>query len=601
MVKVRPLDLPGPGVSPLLLRAARNEFVSFQVVINGGDSGVTGVSASAGMLGDPRPILDADFALYRVGYVQTVHTSFPGTPTGLWPDALVPDVDDVAGEKRNAFPFDVPANQSRSVWVDIHVPAGLTSGTYAGTVHVTGAGLDTTLPFSLEVVAADLPSTSSLPSAFLAFSGNVCLAHTGTGDCGGTAAAAQLMARYERLALEHHITLSNLFLVTNQGNDWTAFDAAYAPFLDGTAPSRLVGVQMTSAQFPGVKSAPRYLAYANHFRARGWYDRFFDYTGDEPGYNISFADLTNRLALAKGAVPDLRTLVTMSIQVAQSSGLTSLVDVLCPVINQLEGVDAPYLGDQRPTYDAFLAQPGKRLWSYQSCMSQGCGSSVVPQGAGPGEGWPSYLLDATASKNRAMQWLLFVDRVQGELYYETVLSLPTAFTDQFQYNGNGDGNLFYPGNVANIGGSTEVPLPSIRLKLIRQGMQDYEWLKLVSDAGDPQFAHDVARALLPAASRVGPDGSAFERARSTLIDRYLQLRPPPNTNFPPASGGTSATVSAGSGNSTPPPATVHTKVLGSCQTIPGVEPAAAIALFVLAVRASRRRRQIKAANERDVV
>jgi len=33
-----------------------------------------------------------------------------------------PDVDPIAGEKRNAFPFDVPANESRAVLVDVHAP-----------------------------------------------------------------------------------------------------------------------------------------------------------------------------------------------------------------------------------------------------------------------------------------------------------------------------------------------------------------------------------------------------------------------------------------------------------------------------------------------
>jgi hypothetical protein len=68
-----------------------------------------------------------------------------------------------------------------------------------------------------------------------------------------------------------------------------------------------------------------------------------------------------------------------------------------------------------------------------------------------------------------------------------------------------------------------VPLPSIRLKLIRLGIQDYEWLKAVSDAGDPDFARGVARRLIPAAWRVPDDGAAFDQARLCLVRRYLEL------------------------------------------------------------------------------
>jgi hypothetical protein len=101
--------------------------------------------------------------------------------------------------------------------------------------------------------------------------------------------------------------------------------------------------------------------------------------------------------------------------------------------------------------------------------------------------------------------------------------LSTAWTNQYIYSGNGDGTLFYPGTVAVIGGTTNVPLPSMRLKLIRLGLQDYEWLKKVSDAGDPEFAREVARELVPSPWLVPDDGAAFERARLRLIHRYLQL------------------------------------------------------------------------------
>jgi hypothetical protein len=133
------------------------------------------------------------------------------------------------------------------------------------------------------------------------------------------------------------------------------------------------------------------------------------------------------------------------------------------------------------------------------------------------------MIDRPATKARAMEWVSFLEGATGELYYQTVGLLYTAWTTQFRFNGNGDGTLFYPGTAAIIGGTTEVPVPSIRLKLIRLGIQDYEWLKAVSDAGDPQYARKVARRLIPAAWRVPDDGKAFEKARLRLIRRYLEL------------------------------------------------------------------------------
>src|SRR2546425_982777 len=70
---------------------------------------------------------------------------------GMWPDALAPDIDDVNNEKRNAFPFDVPAGENRVIWVEVHVPQNQTPGTYTGSVSVVGSGLNVSVPVTLLV------------------------------------------------------------------------------------------------------------------------------------------------------------------------------------------------------------------------------------------------------------------------------------------------------------------------------------------------------------------------------------------------------------------------------------------------------------------
>jgi hypothetical protein len=44
--------------------------------------------------------------------------------------------------------------------------------------------------------------------------------------------------------------------------------------------------------------------------------------------------------------------------------------------------------------------------------------------------------------------------------------------------GNGEGTLWYPGRPDKIGGDTHIPVASLRLKLIREGQEDYEYLRL---------------------------------------------------------------------------------------------------------------------------
>lgn len=520
------------ALAPVTLVGARNEFVPFQVALNGGPSGATNVRARFDGLRGPGEIGGPNVTLYREALISITTPTIKGVGTGRWPDGLVPDVDEIAGEKRSAFPFDVPAGETRAVWVDVLVPMNAKPGMYEGTVEITADGFTASVPVSLEVVDATLPSTPSMVSTWQSWPPHVCRAHTGREDCGGKERAAEILAQYQRMALEHRITLAAFFVLDREGGDWSKFDAAYAPFLDGHAQTRLPGARMTTAEFTSSRDADSFRAWADHFKERGWFDRLYDYTADEPPYHVSFSEVAAMTKAVKDAVPDFRTLVTTTVQELDRNGLTGLVDIVTPVVNLMDGTESPYVGDQRRKYDDFLSREHKDLWLYQSCMSHGCAYGTNAPGNEGDLGWPSYMIDRSAAKNRAMQWLVFLEGASGELYYQTVGMLGTAWQDQYRYNGNGDGTLFLPGTSATIGGTTDVPIASVRLKQIRAGVQDFEWLRLVSDAGDPAFAREVARSVVPAASKVGDDGAAFDRARLRLIERYRELRPTGDPDVP---------------------------------------------------------------------
>src|SRR5262249_40750956 len=109
--------------------------------------------------------------------------------------------------------------------------------------------------------------------------------------------------------------------------------------------------------------------------------------------------------------------------------------------------------------------------------------------------WPNYMIDIQGPANRVMQWLAWKFRIEGELYY----SMDQAYnggndpwTNIALFGGNGDGTLFYPGRPNRIGGHTDIPVESIRLKLIREGMEDYEYLALLAKLAGPQAADQYA-------------------------------------------------------------------------------------------------------------
>jgi MYXO-CTERM domain-containing protein len=243
----------------------------------------------------------------------------------------------------------------------------------------------------------------------------------------------------------------------------------------------------------------------------------------------------------KAADPAFRTLVTTTLNEAQSNGVDSSINIMVPVVNDME----PRGGaDTRSQYDGY-ASSGNEVWMYQSCMSHGCGGAFGQNMGGAVAdatfgGWPTYAIDASAVRNRAMEWLSYKDQVHSELYYETTLHLDTAWTDSWDFGGNGDGTLFYPGKPSVIGGSTDVPVESIRLKMIREGIEDYEYLKMLSDLGEGDFAMQEASALFPAASASSSvDPAALYAAREQLAQHL-------DAHFPAPADGSTSTGSTGS-------------------------------------------------------
>lgn len=202
--KVRPTMTP-PLAATASLKAARNEFEAFQLILKAGATTVSNVSVQVGSLTGPggASIPAANVALYAERCYKVfaepsndepanAEDSWSVSKLGEWPDALVPDVDTYFREKRNAFPLTVPANANRAVWVELLVPQNQVPGTYTGSVTVLVNGVaHAVVPVSLRVGAFTLPSTPSLRSAFSMKWDEPAAAHGITAD----EPAAQLRAR----------------------------------------------------------------------------------------------------------------------------------------------------------------------------------------------------------------------------------------------------------------------------------------------------------------------------------------------------------------------------------------------------------------------
>lgn len=520
LVKVRP-SYPAPSGLSIDIEAARNEFEPFQIVVDGGDGGATGVTAVASDLSGPGGALipSNEIMLYREGLYQVVVPSNTEGAVGPWPDPLIPAVDAYSGEARNAFPFDVPVGELRAIWVEVFVPPDTPHGDYTGTVTVQGGGLaETAVEVRLRVRGFDLPSTATLKSAF-GVRWNVCASHLGSYEACGDSGTEEYLVLYGRSALDHRVSLEAVIYYGPDGSDWSRFDAAYGPLFNGTADTRLAGARQTTVRLM-TSDESQYAAWHDHFDAMGWLGMLFDYTCDEPPLGCDFSDIAPRAAPVQAA--GIRTLVTTDIDEVTEQGLADDIDIMVPIVNYIHDRDGE---NRRPDYDAFLAMgPEKELWMYQSCMSHGCGDGCVETTSDYFTGWPSYMIDTSAVQNRAMEWISFIYDMAGELYFETTYDHPTAWDDQCDFSGNGDGTLFYPGTPDRIGGTSHIPIESIRLKLIREGMEDFEYLNLLCSLGDCDMARTEAGTLFPAPYEAGSaDPADLYAARTRIADRIEEL------------------------------------------------------------------------------
>jgi hypothetical protein len=246
---------------------------------------------------------------------------------------------------------------------------------------------------------------------------------------------------------------------------------------------------------PLLKGSDEQIQYwrqvAEHFKQKGWFDRLFNYLWDEPNKN-EFGQMAVLGRVVRQAAPDVKNLVTAPLH----SDWIDFIDIWTPVINCFERrqlrdyceMTVPWSG-----YDSEIAR-GKKLWWYQACSSHGC--NIV--GGEYFRGWPTYVIDSDAVRNRIMEWLTWKYGMQGELYFSTdeAYGEKDPWKDVNLFAGNGDGTLFYPGVPNVIGGTSHIPIESIRLKLIREGLEDYEYLVMLSKLEGSQRVHQLISGLV---------------------------------------------------------------------------------------------------------
>lgn len=519
---------------------AQNEWEPFQVLVRS-DQALANVNVTISQFTGPgSPITGIE--PYRVHYVPVYGNEISHHPpdisrAGYWPDGLVPFVDHFDGEDRDGAPFAVPPNFSQGVFVDVFIPSGQTPGNYTATVTVTASGHpDWTGTVILTVWNFELPNGLSMVSNYQYSRNDTCnyySLHGTTTDC------EVLHQRFFEEYARHRMSpyrwkkFSPPYTWDNETQtltyDWTEWDTYHSPYLDGTfyKPGyefMSVNLERSYSGVPQILTQDEWnhlnwKEWATHFKQKGWIEKLWLYLPDEPDPS-QYQSLQNTAMKLHYADPDLQAFVTEQ----YTEDLGEEIDIWCP--------DEPLFSDSLPmppfpeVYEE-LREQGKTTWWY-NCVSATLGFD-----------YSSHMVDQESTYMRIWLWLTRRYDFTGILFWRIsyLWSRQDVWNDMYsdRYLCQGDGTLFYPGIPSKIGGTTDIPIPSIRIKILREAMEDYEYFMLLDGAGEKEWVDNITRTVAPKTYHWEHDWEKLLYWRKMVAEKILgqldQTPPAPPANL----------------------------------------------------------------------
>ena len=532
-------------LEPVALSAARGEFEAVQVVLRPTQESVlrnVEVEPLRNLKsGEP---LDATVRVDEVAYVRVTHPTDATCTRGWYPDPLPP----------LRAPLALRAGQNQPLWLTVHVGTGARPGDYQGNIRLQTSLGRATVPFKLHVYDFALPRETHLRSALGLGAGAINQYH-GLKD---PVQQREMFDKYLSNFAEHRISPYSFYdhasidvSFTGEGDakkarvDFAQFDKAAARWLGeggfntfqlpvlgmggGTFHSRYMGELGGFRE--GTPEHSRlfkdYLGQVEqHLQEKGWLDKAFTYWFDEPepkDYEFVVAGM-KRL---KAAAPGIKRMLTEQPEPA----LMGNVDIWCGLTPEwtIGGVRARreagedvwwYIctGPKAPYVTEFIDHPGTelRLWPWQSWQYGVTGVLV----------WASvYWTSPLVYPEPLLQ-----DPWEDPMSWLSGYGVPVGQASPW---GNGDGRFLYPPRRDPNAASApclDAPINSIRWENLRDGMEDYEYFWVLSEAVRRMEAREGATArvrqakdLLTVPANVSRDLTHFTTDPRTLLEHRERL------------------------------------------------------------------------------
>jgi hypothetical protein len=481
---------------------------------------------------------------YRIEYVPIERASqwFART-RGRWPDPLVPlppHAGGVPGDGKEVtewdleHPLNVPAGENRTLLLELFLPSGHRSDTELSVDLMTDAS---PAHFDIQVRpwGFDLPREPAFTTAFGFSAARVVSKHRELAPDGLDAAG--IARDYLHLLARFRVSVYSPYegavgRIGKDGTlrfDWNGFDSVTGALLDGTffddvPPATSFLVPRPPKGLSAGQVDEWYRGVEAHLSERGWLDRGFAYVADEP-MRSEYPEVKASATAIKAAAPGIRTLATEPF----TRALAGVIDIWCPDLWALgDSISFVPIAARWPRHlylDFQYAPPscvyrdraalGEQAWLY-TCLS----SFALD--------YPNLFIDTDAQSQRVIPWLAFRHGMTGLLYWQTVYAYQMAgdpWMKPYLTMTNGEGNLLYPGTPGREDITAHLPVPSLRLVLLRDGMEDYEYLALLDRAGESALAGKLARKVAPSSLTWPHNVDVLAQARVKAAERLAAAAP----------------------------------------------------------------------------
>jgi len=487
------------------IKCARNEFCAFQVVVEA-PRGADGIDVKLPRLqhsGGAR-LEGRNVAVFKEWYVRVRRPSTGYERTSLGPewyaDALMPYR---PARLSTGFPFSIPdlynniaGQKNHAIWIDVYVPferQAAPPGRYTGAVEVSWKGGRDSIQVALDVWDFALPHESHVPGDIW------------NGSMKGMPPDQEL--RYYQLARQHRF-LPLIYAYRPKLNvrgttaelDWTDFDQRLSRYLDGSAFTAKHGYWGPGYGIP-LDHMMLPFDIERHGNAATAWPLALPKAGRTPEYEAVWKDVARQVRAHLDRDPNWRRVV----KIAFLNGLDESYNEAAyekmiyygRLLHEAMGrgwfkyrIDGGYSREAMDKLQAevellvchtvawdadkieYFRKRGVESWFYgpmiyEQRKNSGCGSNTF--------------LDLDLLVNRAIGWIGWKFQtgwVEWEFDWNAYASWFEAenFKEPSRIY-NGSGQLIYRGDVMGY----SQPIPSIRLKAQRRGLQDYEYFWLLAE------------------------------------------------------------------------------------------------------------------------